>query len=127
MDPFTGTNKAGRYKIRLLNIDTTVWQGELGQRRAGRIEGFEDNKDVDPEFVRQFFAKYQVEETDKRGRKKVIWKVRRHRQDHYWDCCTYALCLSKIMGFGQVGAQDEPEPKEPAPPPSKPPPKSFWA
>ena len=125
VDPFTGTNKAGRFSIRLLNIDVTVWQGELAQRRAGRIEGFEVYKGIDAEFVRQFFAKYQVEETDKRGRKKVIWKVRRHRQDHYWDCCTYALCLSKIMGFGQV--KEVVEEKPPKPPPVKPPPKSFWA
>ena len=126
IDPFTGTNKAGRYKIRLLNIDVTVWQGELAQRRAGKIEGFEVYKDVDPEFVRQFFAKYQVEETDKRGRKKVIWKVRRHRDDHFWDCCTYALCLSKIMGFGQVSDRVAPEPKQPKEPTGKVPPKSFW-
>jgi len=80
---------------------------------------------VDAEFVRQFVAKYQVEETDKRGRKKVIWKVRRHRDDHFWDCCTYALCLSKIMGFGQV--KEVVEEKQPEPPPVKPPPSSFWA
>lgn len=107
VDPFTGTGKAGRHRIRLLHIDVEVWGGELLKRRAKKVDGWHLYKEPDREYVKQLNAKFLIEKTDKKGAKKVEWRTRRHGQDHYWDCELYALCLSKVVGLGNITKNEE--------------------
>lgn len=107
VDPFTGTGKAGRHRIRLLHIDVEVWGGELLKRRAKKVDGWHIYKDPDREYVKQLNAKFLIEKTDKKGSKKIEWRTRRHGQDHYWDCELYCLCLSKVVGLGNITKNDE--------------------
>ena len=102
VDPFTGTGKAGRHKIRLLHIDVEVWGGELLKRRSQKVDGWNLYKEPDREYVKQLNAKFLIEKTDKKGTKKIEWRTRRHGQDHYWDCELYCLCLSKVVGLGNI-------------------------
>tara|TARA_R110000824_G_scaffold180061_1_gene360440 strand:+ start:533 stop:2389 length:1857 start_codon:yes stop_codon:yes gene_type:complete len=102
VDPFTGTGKAGRARIRLLHIDVEVWGGELLKRRAKKVDGWHIYEKPDREYVKQLNAKFLIEKVDAKGNKKTEWRTRRHGQDHYWDCELYCLCLSKVVGLGNV-------------------------
>ena len=102
VDPFTGTKRASRHKIRLLHIDTEVWGGELLKRRSKKVDGWHLYKNPDREYIKQLNAKFLIEKIDAKGAKKVEWRTRRHGQDHYWDCELYCLCLSKVVGLGNI-------------------------
>lgn len=102
IDPFTGTGRAGRHRIRLLHMDVTIWGGELLKRRAKKIDGWYIYKDPDREYIKQLNAKFLIEKIDAKGNRKIEWRTRRHGQDHYWDCELYCLCLSKVVGLGNV-------------------------
>jgi phage terminase large subunit GpA-like protein len=102
VDPFTGTGKAGKHRIRLLHIDVEVWGGELLKRRSKKVDGWHLYNKPDREYIKQLNAKFLIEKVDAKGKKKTEWRTRRHGQDHYWDCELYMLCLSKVVGLGNV-------------------------
>ena len=77
------------------------------KRRAKKVDGWNIYKDPDREYVKQLNAKFLIEKTDKKGAKKIEWRTRRHGQDHYWDCELYALCLSKVVGLGDITKNEE--------------------
>tara|TARA_R110002020_G_scaffold48736_2_gene138879 strand:- start:1163 stop:3001 length:1839 start_codon:yes stop_codon:yes gene_type:complete len=112
IDPFTGTNKSGRHKIRLLHVDVGVFGGEILKRRAKLVEGFHIYADPDREYVKQLNAKFIIEETTRTGEVRQQWRTKRHRQDHYFDCEVYVLALSKILGLGTVGRKGKNEQEE---------------
>ena len=103
VDPFTGTNKSGKHKIRLLHVDVGVFGGEILKRRGKLVEGFHLYRDPDREYIKQLNAKFIIETTSRTGELKQEWRTKRHRQDHYFDCEVYCLALSKILGLGNVG------------------------
>ena len=109
VDPFTGTGKAGKHRIRLLHIDVDVWGGELLKRRSKKVDGWNIYKDPDAEYVKQLNAKFLIEKISPSGKKKTEWKTRRHGQDHYWDCELYCLCLSKVVGLGNITKKKDDE------------------
>ena len=112
IDPFTGTNKSGRHKIRLLHVDVGVVGGEILKRPAKVVEGFNLYADPDREYIKQLNAKFIIEETTRTGEVRQQWRTKRHRQDHYFDCEVYVLALSKILGLGTVGRKGKHEPEE---------------
>jgi phage terminase large subunit GpA-like protein len=126
LEPFSGKQKKhGKQRIRYLHVDTDVWGGELLKRRGKKVEGFALYKNPDKEYLKQFNAKYLIEKVDNKGNVKVEWRTKGHKQDHYWDCELYVLCLSKVLGLGNITRN-----KEGDAPPAKPPRKkeggSFW-
>jgi len=102
IDPFTGTNKAAKYKIRLLHVDVGVFGGEILKRRAGLVEGFHLYREPDRDYVKQLNAKYIIEKTLRTGLVKQEWRTKRHGQDHYFDCEVYIMALSQVLGLGTV-------------------------
>lgn len=102
VDPFTGTGKAGRAKIRLVHIDTTIWQGELAARRAGKVDGWTLYNKPDPQYLRQLTAKWQHEQTNRKGQTTTEWRTKSRADDHYWDCEYYSLAFSKLVGYGNA-------------------------
>ena len=112
VDPFTGTGKAGKHRIRLLHIDVDVWGGELLKRRSKKVDGWNIYKDPDAEYVKQLNAKFLIEKISPSGKKRTEWKTRRHGQDHYWDCELYCLCLSKVVGLGNITKKKDDQNKE---------------
>jgi len=102
VDPFTGTNKANRNKIRLLHVDVGVFGGEILKRRAKVVEGFHIYRDPDRDYVKQLNAKFIIEKTGRTGEIRQEWRTKRHGQDHYFDCEVYCLALSKVLGLGNV-------------------------
>ncbi len=102
VDPFTGKSRQGRYQIRLLHLDVTVWQGEISQRRSGKIKNWKLYKNCDPTYIAQLSSKWQFEEKDRKGNTKVEWRTKGKAGDHYWDCETYCLAFSKLVGFGSA-------------------------
>jgi phage terminase large subunit GpA-like protein len=112
VDPFTGTAKGGKAKIRLLHVDVGVFGGEMLKRRAGLVKGFQLYQDPDREYVRQLNAKFIIEKTTRQGEVVQEWRTKRHGQDHFWDCEVYLLALSKILGLGNVTRKDKQNDKE---------------
>ena len=101
VDPFTGTGKAGRYKIMLLHVDVETFGGEILKRRAGQVEGFQVYAEPAPEYVKQLNAKYIVEKVDRKGAVQTEWRTKSHRQDHFFDCEVYCLALAKARGLSR--------------------------
>ena len=102
IDPFSGSGKQGKHKIKLIHLDVTVWQGELGARRAGKTKGWRLYKDPDIMYLKQLSSKWQHESVNKKGEVSVEWRTKSGAGDHYWDCETYCLAFSKLVGFGWV-------------------------
>ena len=102
IDPFTGTNKSNKHRIRLLHVDVTVFGGEILKRRGKLVEGFHLYSDPDRDYIKQLNSKFIVETTSRTGEIKQEWRTRRHRQDHFFDCEVYCLALSKVLGIGTV-------------------------
>ena len=109
IDPFTGSAKQGKHKIRLLHIDATIWQGELAKRRANQVDNWRLYRRPAKEYVKQLQAKWLHEQTDKRGNTKREWRTKRHAGEHFWDCETYVLAFSKSLGAGNVARSRESE------------------
>ena len=112
VDPFTGTGKAGRFKIMLLHVDVETFGGEILKRRAGKVDGFQVYAKPAPEYVKQLNAKFVVETVDRKGAVKQEWRTKAHRQDHFFDCEVYCLALAKARGLGRPKAEEQtPNPK----------------
>jgi len=126
----TKDRRNNKQVINLLNINKDVWQGELLKRRNGTNLNWFTYKDTDPDYVRQMLSTNHKETTDRRGKVKWEWVVEGHRQDHYWDCETYILCLSHVFGLGgavirhgrDLAATDKAKPQARKPPRGK----SIW-
>lgn len=106
VDPFTGTGKAARARIRLLHVDVSVFGGEILKRRGGLVKGFELYREPDRDYVKQLNSKYLIEKTNRTGEVVQEWRTKRHGQDHYFDCEVYCLALSKVLGLGNVTRKD---------------------
>ena len=117
-DPFTGDHKgrAGTGKILYLHIDKGVWEPEIAKLRTGQMSGFFTYTDTDPNYYKQLFATYWTKETDKRGRMKVVKKIRKHRGDHVFDCECMIRALSKFIGIARVDRERPIDEKKPRPP-----------
>ena len=103
LEPFTGkAGKRSKNRIRYLHVDTGVWGGELLKRRAGKHKGFHLYAKPDKEYLKQFNAKFLTEKVDRKGNTVIEWRTRAHKQDHFWDCELYILCLSKVLGLGNI-------------------------
>jgi len=102
VDPFTGTKKSAKSRIRLLHVDVGVFGGEILKRRAGLVDGFQLYRDPDREYVKGLNSKFLIEKTNRTGEIVQEWRTKRHGQDHFWDCEVYCLALSKVLGLGNV-------------------------
>ena len=135
VDPFNPIKGQKKQKgtVNLLNINKDVWQGELLKRRNGTHLNWFTYKDTDSEYVRQLLSTNHKERTDRKGKVKWEWVVEGHKQDHYWDCETYILCLSHVFGLGgavirkgkDLAATDKATP-HPKKYPKRPAKKSIW-
>ena len=133
IDPFTGTGKAGRYKLRLLHVDSTIFGGEILKRRGKIVEGFQVYREPDRDYVKQINSKFIVESVTRTGEIKQEWRTKRHGQDHFFDCEVYILALSKVLGLGSVTrknkekeASEDPKPQRENRRKKKSPSSSFW-
>lgn len=113
VDPFTGTKKMAKARIRLLHVDVSTFGGEILKRRAGLVPGFQLYRDPSRDYVKQLNAKFIIEKTNRTGEVVQEWRTKRHGQDHYFDCEVYCLALSKVLGLGNVTRQkNEEEPTD---------------
>ena len=128
IDPFSGTNKSGKYKLRLLHVDSSVFGGEILKRRSRLVEGFKIYRDPDRDYIKQLNGKFIVESVTRTGEVKQEWRTKRHGQDHFFDCEVYIHALSKVLGLGAVKKKETKEnEKEPKPKKAKPRnDQSFW-
>lgn len=102
LDPFNVTKKQARKGgglISLLHVNKQVWQEELLKARSGKKSNWHLYSDVDDEYVRQMLATSLVERVNKKGKTVTEWVVN-GRDDHFWDCETYALAVSSAFGLG---------------------------
>lgn len=99
IDPFSGLSRAGRHKIRLLHVNKSIWQAELARRRAGKVADWGLYENPDPGYLEQLNAVW-LEETRSKKTGKLVkeWKTRGTAGEHYWDCETYALAMSRLLG-----------------------------
>ena len=120
IDPFSvtpqGKKRASKRAISILHVNKEIWQQEMLAKRVGSALNWWVYQKIDREYVRQMLATNLVEKVNKAGRVKREWAVEGHRQDHYWDCETYALALSHAFGLGGAvmrgaGAQHKTSPK----------------
>jgi phage terminase large subunit GpA-like protein len=102
IDPFSGTNKSGSKKLRLLHVDVGIFGGEILKRRGKVIDGFFLYEKPDRDYIRQLNGKFIIESVSRTGELKQEWRTKAHGQDHYFDCEVYLLALSKVLGLGQV-------------------------
>lgn len=51
---------------------------------------------ADPNYGRQMTGQALVLETDTKGRERWLWKKRRGRADHLWDCAAYQVVAAEI-------------------------------
>jgi len=102
VDPYAANqskHKTGN-EIHLLHVNSGTWKAELVKRRNGERKDWFVYREVDSDYTRQMLSTNLVEKIDKRGRVILDWQVEGHRQDHYFDCETYILCLSHVFGLG---------------------------
>ena len=109
VDPFSGTNKSGKYKLRLLHVDTSVFGGEILKRRSKLVEGFQIYREPDRDYIKQINGKFIVESVTRTGETKQEWRTKRHGQDHFFDCEVYLHALSKVLGLGAVRKKETKE------------------
>jgi len=102
IDPFSGTNKSGSKKLRLLHVDVGIFGGEILKRRGKVIDGFFLYEKPDRDYIKQLNGKFIIESVSRTGELKQEWRTKAHGQDHYFDCEVYLLALSKVLGLGQV-------------------------
>lgn len=102
LDPFSVSKKQtrkGQGQISLLHVNKQVWQEELLKRRSGQKLNWHVYSHVDSEYVRQMLATNLVERVNPKGKTVREWVVD-GRDDHYWDCESYALALASAFGIG---------------------------
>lgn len=124
IDPFTGLRRQGLHKIRLLHVNKELWQAELARRRAGKSLDWGLYENPDPAYLKQLNAVWLEETRSKKTGKLVrTWKTRGKDGEHYWDCETYALAMSRLLGAAHIkptanqetapGDDKEPKPTRP--------------
>jgi phage terminase large subunit GpA-like protein len=107
VDPFTGTGKAGKWKIMLLHVNAEMFGGEILRARAGKVPGFQLYKDPAADYVKQLNSKFIIETVARNGSKKTEWRTKRHGQDHFFDCEVYCLALARARGLGRPKEQTQ--------------------
>ena len=109
VDPFTGTGKAGKFKIMLLHVDVETFGGQILKKRSGKEKDFHLYNEPAQDYVKQLNAKYVIEKVDRKGAVKSEWRTKRHNQDHYFDCEVYCLALAKARGMGRPNNEQSKE------------------
>jgi phage terminase large subunit GpA-like protein len=100
LDPFYHDQRRGKRRINLININKEVWQQEMLKKRSGQTLDWFLYKNLDSEYIKQILSTDYREEVNRKGQSKLQWVVAPHKQDHFWDCETYILCLAHIFGLG---------------------------
>lgn len=100
IDPFHGTARAGA-SINMVHVNKTVWQNELLKCKSGRGGKWSIYIDPDPDYIRQLNSTTLVERKRKDGKVVMEWQLAAHRQNHYWDCETYAMAIAFVLGFNE--------------------------
>lgn len=121
IDPFFGTARAGG-AINMIHVNKTVWQTELLKCKSGRSGRWLVYADPDPDYIRQLNSTTLAERKRKDGKVIMEWQLAPHRQNHYWDCETYAMATAYVLGFGENNRVQLPA-KRPLAKQAK---KSFW-
>ena len=124
LDPFTVAKKQARKGggvISLLHVNKQVWQEELLKARSGQKNNWHLYAGVDDEYVRQMLSTNLVEKVNAKGKTVTEWVVS-GRDDHFWDCETYALAVSSAFGLGGAVIKR----KEPLRKPAENAPDSIW-
>lgn len=95
LDPFTGTSKAGRYKIVLVNVNDGMWKEELMDCLQGNKNWFIfDNPDF--KYTEELGNEFPIEiENAKTGKTTVGWK--KTGDNDWFDCEKYLLCLRALL------------------------------
>ena len=102
LNPYSVAKKQARKgtaEINLLHVNKQVWQEELLKARSGQKHNWHLFEGVDSEYIRQMLSTNLVEKVNTKGKTVTEWVVN-GRDDHFWDCETYALALSSAYGLG---------------------------
>tara|TARA_R110002167_G_scaffold143936_16_gene333568 strand:- start:5628 stop:7412 length:1785 start_codon:yes stop_codon:yes gene_type:complete len=102
LNPYSVSKKQrrkGTAEINLLHVNKQVWQEELLKARSGQKANWHLYEEVDSEYIRQMLSTNLVEKVNKKGKAVTEWVVN-GRDDHFWDCETYALAVSSAFGLG---------------------------
>ncbi len=125
IDPFYHDQKKGRSKIHLININKNVWQQELLKKRSGSTLDWHLYKNLEPDYIKQILSTEYKENINRKGQSKLEWVVAPHKQDHYWDCETYILCMAHMLGL-RAGVKLKKKEKPSKAPIKKIEPDSMW-
>jgi|TARA_Y100000310_G_scaffold343135_2_gene449399 phage terminase large subunit GpA-like protein len=121
LDPYSVMKKQARKgggQINLLHVNKQVWQEELLKARSGQKLNWHLYDSVDAEYVRQMLSTNLVERVNAKGKTVTEWLVT-GRDDHFWDCETYALAVSSAFGLGGAVIQKVEKKPNRAPTPSQ--------
>ncbi len=96
------------------NIDTTAYKDKLkGFIEAGPGEEGEWHiyEDVAGRYLQQMSSEQKVPIMNPRtGKITHVWRLKKSRHNHYWDCEVGALAVADIIGLGE---EDAPRPRRP--------------
>lgn len=94
------------------NIDTTAYKDKLKafiEAAPGEEGEWHVYRDVADRYLRQMASEQKVPIVNPRtGKISHVWRQKKRRPNHYWDCEVGALAVADIIGLG--------EPERPAPP-----------
>ena len=122
LNPYSVSKKQrrkGTAEINLLHVNKQVWQEELLKARSGQKANWHLYEEVDTEYIRQMLSTNLVEKVNKKGKAVTEWVVN-GRDDHFWDCETYALAVSSAFGLGGAVIKKAEKKTKSAPSPSVP-------
>ncbi|MET3871057.1 phage terminase large subunit GpA-like protein [Puniceicoccus vermicola] len=95
LNPFVGTSKQ-KWTKKILNIwiNNDIWKSEVHNARSGNSNRWFVFDGVGDDYVDMLFAESPREIFDKNGKKKIVWKQRRKRNEAFdVECYNAALAL----------------------------------
>jgi len=90
---------AAERKLRIVCPHANYWKDQLAKLVRG--DGWEENTTAaSPEYCRQMTGQRQVWEESTTGRGRWVWRKRRRRPDHLWDCSYLQVVGAEIANPG---------------------------
>jgi len=100
----TRTGEIYKGKLELWGIFVNVFKQDLADRflapanEPGAFLVTSDARVAGTDYLRQLVNEPKTIETDRHGRRKVVWKERSHQIGHdFWDCEVYARALAEMI------------------------------
>lgn len=77
--------------------------------KPGEIGEMHFHRTVSDEYLRQLCSEHKVQERDKKGRVRLVWKMRPgYGQNHYRDCARYGLAAADLLKIAYLRPPDQP-------------------